>query len=39
MDERLTILNKLHEKRVTVMNNKSEIYGPAGTKKTSIDFS
>ena len=27
MEELLTILKKLHEKRVTIMNNNSEIYG------------
>ena len=27
MEERLTIFKNIHDKRVTVMNNKSEIYG------------
>ena len=27
MEERLTILKKLHDKRVTIMNKNSEIYG------------
>ena len=35
MEERLTILKKLHEKCVTVMNNNSEIYG-AFRQKTNL---
>ena len=27
MEERLTILKKIHDKRVTIMNKNSEIYG------------
>ena len=38
MQEHLTILEKLCDKRVTVMNKKSEIYGASVTKRLSIDF-
>ena len=38
MEERLTILKKLREKRVTTMNNNSEIFGACQHKKNSIDF-
>ena len=34
MQERLTILKKLRDKRVTVMNNNSEIYGACRHKTT-----
>ena len=34
MEERLTILKKLREKRVTSMNNNSEIYGSCRHKTT-----
>ena len=33
MYERLMILKKLRDKRVTVMNNKLEIYGACRNKK------
>ena len=38
MQESLTILKKLHDKRVIVMNKNSEIQGPAGTERLSINF-
>ena len=38
MEERLTILKKICDKRVTVINKNSEIYGPTGTKRLFIDF-
>ena len=38
MQGRLKILKKLRDKHVTVMNKNSEIYGPAITKRLSIDF-
>ena len=34
MQERLTILKKLRDKRITVMNNNSEIYGACRHKTT-----
>ena len=34
-EERLTILENLHDKRVTIMNKNSEIYG-AGRQKTTF---
>ena len=36
--ERLTILKKLREKRVTIMNNNWRFMGTACTKRLSIDF-
>ena len=38
IQERLTILKKLREKRVTVMNKNLEIYGASRHKRLSIDF-
>ena len=38
MQERLTILKKLHDKRVTVMNKNSEIYGACRHKTTFHQF-
>ena len=37
-EERLTILKKLREKCVTVMNKNSEIYGAFRHKTTSYQF-
>ena len=34
MEERLTILKKLRDKRVTIMNKNSEIYGACRHKTT-----
>ena len=34
MEERLTILKKLHEKRVTIMKKNSDIYGACQHKTT-----
>ena len=39
MEEHLTILKKLRDKRVTIMNKNLDIYGPSGTKRLSVDFS
>ena len=38
MQERLTILKNLHDKRVTVMNKNSEIYGACRHKTTFRQF-
>ena len=38
MQERLSILKKLRDKRVTVMNKNSEIYGACWHKTTFHDF-
>ena len=38
MQKRLTILKKLRDKRVTVMNKNLEIYGACRQKGLSIDF-
>ena len=38
-EERLTILKKLRDKCVTVMNKNSEIYGAFRHKTTSYQFS
>ena len=38
MDERLTILKKLRDKRVTIMNKNSEIYGACRHKTTFHQF-
>ena len=38
IEERLTILKKLRDKRVTVMNNNSEIYGACRHKTTLRQF-
>ena len=38
MEERLTILKKLRDKHVTVMNKNSEIYRNAVTKFLSVYF-
>ena len=37
-EERLTILKKLRDKRVTIMNKTSEIYGACRHKPLSIDL-
>ena len=37
MQEHSTMMKKLRDKRVTVMNNNSEIYGPSGTKRIFIE--
>ena len=39
MQERLTILKKLGDKRITVMNKNLGFMGPAGTKRLSVNFS
>ena len=38
MDERLTILKNIRDKRVTVMNNNSEIYGDFRYKTAFLQF-
>ena len=38
MEERLTILKKIHEKRITVMDNKNGIYGACRHKTTFHKF-
>ena len=38
MEERLTILKKLRDKRVTIMNKNSEIYGACQHKMTFHQF-
>ena len=38
MEERLTILNNICDKHVTVMNKNSEVYGAFRKKLLSIDF-
>ena len=39
MEERLTILKKLRDKRVTITNNNLEIYGACRHKTTFHQFS
>ena len=38
MEERLTVLKKIRDKRVTIMNNNSEIYGACWHKTTFHQF-